>query len=598
MAADDDDAGKYAATVDLRVAATIDGTDPGLQFHSIEISQRLFEPTRVRLELGYGDDRERGRHADALGKKLALTIQDELASKISQKYAGIITGFTQTSDSITLEAQSLDFRLTAPRRHRTFKNMTAADIVKQVVSDCGLTEAVDSTSETFAFMQQYAESDAEFIARLAAYSGYWFHFEDEKFLFKKGFDTGNAVEVDDADLADIVMRCRVEDVQKKRGSFYNHELHDDPGNGVANSKPTDLPVKGWKKVFSDSGNGDEEYNLPFKSAGSLKDYLAGQDGNTASDFVRVEGETHNPMVVVGKTLTTADPILGKEMVVVGLQATFSGNVYTGRFEAIPNSIVMAPEPVKSDYAVMLQPGVVTDNKDETKMGRVKVKFFWNSDEETYWARVVQPGAGGDGHGTYFTPRVGDSVLVGFENGDVSQPVILGALYQSEKLPSFKTENGTEEVLVAKTPVSTIRIVDTQNSEHLLITMNDTKNVIKMELQGPKITIESQSGTIAVHSKTIQITADDKLELTANDIEMKAQQNLKVTTGQDLSMTVGGKSTESVSMDKSVTAGQKASISAGTEASISGTTKASVSAIQVESTAAATNTIKGATVMIN
>ncbi len=595
-AADDQD--KVAATVDLRVVATIDGKDPGLQFHSAEVIQKLFEPTRIRLELGYGDDRERGKHTDALGKKLALTIQDEMASKIKQKYAGVVTGFTLTSDGIVLEARSIDYLLTAPRRHRTFTQMTASDIVKKILGEQGLDGDVDSTSAQFEFLQQYAESDADFLGRLAAFSGCWFHFDGEKFLFKRGFDSKNTVDVDDSDLVDVVLRCRVEDVQKKRGSYYNHELHDDPGNGVNNSKATDLPVKGWKSVFSDPGNGDEEYNLPFKKKDALDDYLSGQDGNTASDFLRAEGETHNPMVVVGRTVVTGDSILGKNMAVVGLEATFTGNVYSGRFEAIPNSIVMAPELPKSDYAVMLQPGVVADNKDELALGRVKVKFFWNSDEATYWARVLQAGAGGDSHGTHFTPRVGDSVLVGFENGDVSQPVVLGALYQSEKKPKFETDNGTEEVLVAKTPVSTIHILDKQGSEQILVSMNDTKNVIKMELSGPKITIESQSGTISLHSKTIEITADDKVAIKANTIEINSQQDTKVTTGKDLSMTIGGKSSESVSMDKSVTAGQKASITAGTEASISASVKASVTATQVESTAAATNTIKGATVMIN
>ena len=58
-------------------------------------------------------------------------------------------------------------------------------------------------------------------------------------------------------------------------------------------------------------------------------------------------------------------------------------------------------------------------------------------------------------------------------------------------------------------------------------MKDDKNLIRLELKEPKITIESIDGTILVHSKTIQLKADDKIELKAKSIEMSTQQDFKV-----------------------------------------------------------------------
>ncbi len=52
-------------------------------------------------------------------------------------------------------------------------------------------------------------------------------------------------------------------------------------------------------------------------------------------------------------------------------------------------------------------GEVTDNEDPEDMGRVKVQFPWReADDETYWARMARPMAGGD-MGTYFLPEVVD-----------------------------------------------------------------------------------------------------------------------------------------------------------------------------------------------
>ncbi len=594
----DDDKGTFARTFDLRVVATIDGTDPGLQFHSAGISQSLYEPTRLKLELGYTDDRERGKHSDALGKKLALTIQDAVDENLKQKYSGIITGYSLTDDAIVLEALSVDYVLGAGRKHRIFNDMTISDITKKVVSDRGLNADVVSTSATFNAMQQYGETDQEFLCRLAAYSGCWFYFDQEKFLFKKGFDASDKVEVDEADLDDIVMQCSVEDIQKKRGSYYDAELHNDPGDGVVTSKATDVPVKNWKTVFKGSDNVDEEFNTWFKKRDALDAYLAGRDNQTAGEFVRVRGRTNHPMVVLGRTIVSKDGVLGDKMAVVRLDATFAGNVYSAEFEAVPNTLALAPEPKPPEFAYLLQPAFVVDNNDPLKMGRVRVRFFWNDRDETYWARVVEAGAGGDSHGTHFTPRIGDSVLIGFESGDVSQPVVLGALYHSEKKPVFQTDNGTAEVLVAKTPISTIHILDKQDSEQILLSMNETKNVIRLELKGPKITIESLDGTITVHSKNIKINADEKLEMNAKEITLHTDQNCTADVGKDLSISVTGNSSESVTQDKKITANSNVSIAATMEASLKGTTKASVNGAMVESTASGTNTIKGGMVMIN
>jgi phage protein D len=72
-------------------------------------------------------------------------------------------------------------------------------------------------------------------------------------------------------------------------------------------------------------------------------------------------------------------------------------------------------------------GVVTNNNDPKKWGRVKLGFPWLAPfYETDWARCVQVGMGKE-WGNLFLPEVGDEVLVGFEFGDSRRPYVIGGL---------------------------------------------------------------------------------------------------------------------------------------------------------------------------
>ena len=65
-------------------------------------------------------------------------------------------------------------------------------------------------------------------------------------------------------------------------------------------------------------------------------------------------------------------------------------------------------------------GLVTNNKDPEKLGRVKVKFPWmTNDEESHWARIATMDAGKD-RGSWWIPEINDEVLCVFEHGDVDQ----------------------------------------------------------------------------------------------------------------------------------------------------------------------------------
>jgi len=84
------------------------------------------------------------------------------------------------------------------------------------------------------------------------------------------------------------------------------------------------------------------------------------------------------------------------------------------------------------YGVMV--GLVIDVNDPQKMGRVKLRFPWLSDDaESNWARVATMTAGND-RGSWFMPEVDDEVLVAFEMGDTNHPFVVGFLWNGQDKP--------------------------------------------------------------------------------------------------------------------------------------------------------------------
>ncbi len=92
---------------------------------------------------------------------------------------------------------------------------------------------------------------------------------------------------------------------------------------------------------------------------------------------------------------------------------------------------------KKIYGVVV--GLVENNKDPEKLGRIKVKFPWMGDVVSHWARLANPlgGQTKDGKqlgGHWWIPMVDDEVLVAFGHGDPHQPYIVGALYNGVDKP--------------------------------------------------------------------------------------------------------------------------------------------------------------------
>ena len=189
--------------------------------------------------------------------------------------------------------------------------------------------------------------------------------------------------------------------------------------------------------------------------------------------------------------------------------------------------------------------IVTDLKDPDSMGRVKVKIPVLADDlETWWARVVCPGAGGT-RGTVWLPEVGDEVLVVFGMGNVDEPYVIGGLFNGKDKPdkawsehvdgsgqvtrrAFATRTGMVIELLEGASSEKIVISTKGNSQQISIEQNGEKS-IKIVASGPiqvttqkDATVEAASGSISVKGMSVSVEATNALELKGATVKISAQ----------------------------------------------------------------------------
>ncbi len=180
--------------------------------------------------------------------------------------------------------------------------------------------------------------------------------------------------------------------------------------------------------------------------------------------------------------------------------------------------------------------VVTNNKDNGGVGRVKVKYPWREDEdESYWARIATPMAGSE-MGLYLLPEVGQEVLVAFKNGDINYPYILGALWSKNKKPPETNDDGKNNIRLIKSRSGhKVVLDDTDGSEKIEIVDKSGSNLI---------TIDTASNTIEITSnKDIKLSASNgKISLDAMEIEIKSSANTKIEAGANADLKATGNTT--------------------------------------------------------
>jgi len=186
------------------------------------------------------------------------------------------------------------------------------------------------------------------------------------------------------------------------------------------------------------------------------------------------------------------------------------------------------------YGVVV--GIVTQNDDKEKLGRVKVKFPWLSEnDESDWARVAMLGAGPNA-GAVFIPEVNDEVLVGFEHGDISRPFVISGLWNGVDKPNlgdglldngkvkrngFVSRKGHKFVFFEDSSKSGIALITSDGK--VKVSLNESNTEIHIECEG-KVLIKSQGDMNLESSGSLTLKGDGGVKVNSNStVEIKGQQ---------------------------------------------------------------------------
>ena len=296
------------------------------------------------------------------------------------------------------------------------------------------------------------------------------------------------------------------------------------------------------QLASVAGNGRSVVATAMLTAqGAADDAAKAEAERVASSFAEAEGVARgHPELKAGAAVSisgVAEPFAGR-YTLSHTRHIFDGEGYRTEFLVSGRqdrsllgltSLGSSAGPRGSDEPGRsgVQVALVTDNADPDDLGRVKVKYPWDDDYESDWARVVSAGGGAD-RGTVILPEVNDEVLVIFEAGDIRRPYVLGGLWNGVDKPPI---GGSD--LFDNGAVTRRGFVSSQN-HRIVFLDSDSKSGVCL-LSGDdslRFALKQSDSTITMHSDgTISITSRDKIEIESDmDITIKAGTNLELEGG--------------------------------------------------------------------
>jgi type VI secretion system secreted protein VgrG len=233
------------------------------------------------------------------------------------------------------------------------------------------------------------------------------------------------------------------------------EVYDYPGayaqrfdgiNKGGGEQPAEL-----QKIFSDNKR-TTEIRMQQQQAPSVKISAESSCRNVCSgfkfEFGTVVGDENAKLLKAhGKYVITSVRHVAK-VTSSYYAGDWHGFEYENQFTCIPEALPFRPPQVTpkptivgTQTAVVVGPAgqeIFTD-----KYGRIKVQFHWDRDgkydsDSSCWCRVGQISAG-KRWGTSFWPRIGQEVIVTFEEGDPDRPIVIGCVYNADQMPPYLGE---------------------------------------------------------------------------------------------------------------------------------------------------------------
>ena len=226
-----------------------------------------------------------------------------------------------------------------------------------------------------------------------------------------------------------------------------------------------------------------------------------------------------------------------------------GSVLHSKFGFIPHkqnyraNFPQKPQISGPQTAIVVGPKgeeIFTDNQ-----GRVKVQFHWDregkqDDHSSCWIRVASPWAG-QGWGMLSLPRVGQEVIVSFQEGDPDQPIITGRVYNALQVPpGHLPQSKTQMYLKSKT----------YKGEGYNSIMFDDATHNELFQQHAERDMETK----VKHDQRNHIQNDRTLKVDGSQSTTIGKgRTTQITTGNEMKTVLAGSNLETISLLKSTTA---------------------------------------------
>jgi phage protein D len=446
---------------------------------------------------------------------------------------------------LVLTGLDLTHRLARGPKTRTFQRVTDADMANRIAGEYGLEPDVDATGEVHEHVLQAAETDYAFLRRRAGRIGFDFWISEQTFHFKR---------VPRASIAPPPLRWG-RNLHRFAVRFASAERCDemrvlgwDPlgkravtGVATEGDPGTDAPVaaemaaaarRGFGAVRRQAG----QYPVADQSqadalAQSLLLRTSGGEvilrGEAAGD-PRIAAGARVQIDQVGRRLAGGYRVTSVEHVYGAGQPYLTRFVCGGKDAAGLADLAGGTPATADDRRAWgnLVIGIVTNNADPERLGRVKVTFpTLSPDDESAWARVVAPGVG-TGRGMQWLPEIDDEVLVGFELDDKNRPVVLGGLW-SRTDPPPQPDPCANGVVAARTLAS--------RKDSRLVLTDDPTPAVDLVLGGSVCRVHLERSESSV-------TGDQKLVISATEVEIRATRKLALT-GAEVDITASGTLTQ-------------------------------------------------------
>jgi type VI secretion system secreted protein VgrG len=591
-------------------------------------AEQLGMPFEMDVELVSRD--ESLSFKDILGKNVTVCLETQESNRY---FNGIVTGFKQKEnlDGNAVYAATIRpwlWLLSLSQHCRIYQQKSYPEIIKSVFEEMGFSDYEDKLTGKYPkqeFVVQYNETDLNFVSRMMQQEGifYFFKHTDGKHTLVIQDDIAGADYLGEVPYLELTSQSRHIGTEGI-AVWENHQQIRTSGISLS-SYDFELPSKNLSATTLDPKVSSLSSFQKYAYEGSYSQRDAGEHYTKIS--MEQENATHEQKSFSGnmRTLRAGTSFQLNNHQREDQNARFyitqfccvmraedlvdkvdnqEREDYTFSARAISSN--MSFRPAKTASKPMMQgpqtATVVGKTKEEIwtdRYGRIKVHFHWDkqskSDElSSCWIRVSQSMAGKN-WGSIYIPRVGQEVLVDFLQGDPSQPIVIGCVYNGSSLPPYNLPN--HATLSGYKSRSTknggqfneLRFDDKQGEEQLFIHAAKNQDIMVnhdcFETIGADrhLTVK-QDQFVKVDNNRSEDVGADHIEKIGKDFSLHVVGKEVKEVGGALSLKVNGDSSENYAANLSINVADDAYLKAGSivlEASSNITLKVGSSFISID-----------------